>query len=415
MKNKLKIFFIAFLSVFLLIACSNQASEGDGSKSQTEDEKKETDTQTEVDATSVTVKNLSNAHLQIVIGTNQEDMQDKKDLPSGSEIQFSTEKGDTLSEGLTYIMCAIYRTDAVSMESEPIICKLSEPLNITKNENTTCVITDNTVVIDFMDPSNKGTVSTILSSPVLTVKNASSYDLYDVKFMNVQFFSASLEKILGKDAEDKHAIYDATTGTILSSESGYLYFTRESDKTVLRTKKSITVKRGKSYVYEIKDDTEVVEVNNETNYGALSTIEKKVVFYEGGDNDDLKQFSTKTNTFAQHLPSEYITEDEKQHETYLTMGPDGRLSFKVNMGNDGKFSFWYASPFIVENKGIFFSLSVNGNKVAEYRAKSYDEWTFYETDLESGENIISFAVIEDDLNYRGNSLYLDDLLIVYKD
>ncbi len=403
MKNKLKLIFIAVLTACLLLACSNQSAE--------ENEKEENGTKKESNTTSVTIKNLSTANFQLAIGTNQEEMEDKKDLPIGSEIKFSAEDGDTLTEGLTYIYCQIFRSDEISMKSAPIICKVSEPLNIIKNENTLVQLTDNTVVIDLIDSNNKGTVSTILSSPVLTVKNSSSYDFSDVSFLSEQFFSDSLEKLLEKDAEDKQAIYDEATGAILNTESGYLYFTRESDKAVLRTKKSITVKRGKSYDLEIKDDTEVAEVNNEKNIGALSSIEKKVVFYDGAENE-VAHYETRKNTFYQKIPPEELTEETKAHETYISMALNGILSFTVNMEKAGELSFWYASPQI-EYFGIDAVLSVNGNEKKEFRGESF-EWAKYTTNLESGENTIKIE-IKDTVGSRWNNFYLDDLLVVYKE
>ena len=395
MKNKVKLFSIMILAVFLVSACSNQAGE--------KEEKK---------YTSITVKNSSTVNIQLMTGTSQEEINNKKDLSAGSEIIFSEKDGDTISEGSKYFYCQINRSDALSMESEPVMCQIAEALNIVKNENATLNITDNTLVIDIFDSNNKGTVLNILTSPVLTIKNSSSYDFYGVNFLKEEFFSEAAGMMLEKNAEDKHAIYDETTGKRVNTENGYLYFSRDSDKASFRTKNTITVKRGKIFSFEIKDDTEVVEINNETNTGTLGTIEKKLVFYESGDDEELKQFTSIRNASAQHLQPEAIAEGEL-HETYLNMEPNGMLSFTVNMEKDGKLSFWYKSPYISDDNSYFLAVTANRRSIIQIRRNFMNDWTLCEVNLESGKNEIKIFNSIEDVSFGGNNLYLDDILILY--
>ena len=365
----------------------------------------------ESDTTVVKIKNMSQFHIQLYLGSNQQLSKDGlKDVPSGSEVQFSA--ADSLSEGLTYIFCQIVRSDNLAIGGEPIICRISEPLTIKKNETSTFQITDNTIVVDSMDSSNKGTVATLITSTVLTVKNSSSFDLEAVTYKGTEFSSNPMEPVLEKGAEKRLAV---------ESGYGYISFTRKTDGAKLRSKDVINIQgRGKSGIYEFKDDTEVVELNNETNTGELKEIKKYVVFHDGADGK-VYPYTSRSRTAYYISNSEdpdYATRGNYicmygQESVYLeNIGSAAKLELEIDLEKDAVFSFWYASSkkqSYLKSYKVDVDLWINGHLKHSFDASSY-EWSKYSMTLPAGENTIEF---DGSLNDYMQDFYLDDLLIVY--
>jgi fibronectin type 3 domain-containing protein len=98
------------------------------------------------------------------------------------------------------------------------------------------------------------------SSPTLTIKNESSYDLSNVTWSGITFVSSGQGDLLKGTASKKETTEDA---------SGYIYFTRKDIGINLRTQSICTVDDSP---VTISDNTVVIEVGNDNNRGALSGI-----------------------------------------------------------------------------------------------------------------------------------------------
>ena len=371
-----KNFIAGFISLFIVLAFVSCDLFSSGGEEQSE-------------SITLTVKNLSRYTMTVAVGSA------KKNCGSGGgEIKFS--KDDGLSEGLIYVSLSYVRS---AVEPE-IVCRISNPVSIVKNEDTRVEITDYTAVEDSLDSKNRGTVASLKTATTLTVKNSSSFDLADVTWRGTVFSSNPMETVLEKGSEEKASV---------DVGYGYLFFTRKSDNAVLRSKDIINIKnRGSDEVYEILDSTLSLEVNYETNTGTLSSIEKKVVFFDGAEGSVFPYEERSNVVYTTDLDNSYAPNTTHSGDwLFRCQNATSQLRFTINMEHDGVFSFWYY------NRGIStLVLRINGTVVKNFGNTDY-EWSCHRQPLSTGENIISLETTGGSNGFMDSYRYLDDILIVY--
>ncbi|MBD5426586.1 MAG: hypothetical protein HDR38_03400, partial [Treponema sp.] len=216
--------------------------------------------------TTLTVKNVSSYILYDVKWCGEVISSAAKIAPGASAKEF-------VSEGFGYVYFSFYPNSSdVKMQ-----CYTVDALDISNGDAVSFTFTNNTVVVQLDDVENKAALSRLkLRTTTLSIKNNSSYDLADTIWQTYIFSSNPLDPVLEKGTEIAN---DVKAGY------GYVYFTRKDTGISVRTKSVVLVNDLNSEQFEITDATEVVEVNNEQNVGALSNIEKKVVFFDGAEGD----------------------------------------------------------------------------------------------------------------------------------
>ena len=380
-----KNFIAGFISLFIVLAFVSCDLFSSGGEEQSESE-----------TFTLTVKNLSRYTMTVAVGSA------KKSCGSGGgEIKFS--KDDGLSEGLIYVYLSYVRS---AVEPE-IVCRISNPVSIVKNEETRVEITDYTAVEDSLDSKNRGTVASLKTATTLTVKNSSSFDLADVTWRGTVFSSNPMESVLEKGSEEKASV---------DVGYGYLFFTRKSDNAVLRSKDIINIKnRGSDEVYEILDSTLSLEVNYETNTGTLSSIEKKVVFFDGAEGN-IFAYSARSNvTYAKVSGSGKFEPNSPYSGDYCFRMNNGSyssgcsyLEFIVDMEHSGTLSFWYYD----RSNYADLTLCVNNESKKSFGTVDY-QWSCCKQPLEEGRNVIKLSSINVSTSDFTQYRYLDDILIVY--
>lgn len=380
-----KNFIAGFISLFIVLAFVSCDLFSSGGEEQSESE-----------TFTLTVKNLSRYTMTVAVGSA------KKSCGSGGgEIKFS--KDDGLSEGLIYVSLSYVRS---AVEPE-IVCRISNPVSIVKNEDTRVEITDYTAVEDSLDSKNRGTVASLKTATTLTVKNSSSFDLADVTWRGTVFSSNPMESVLEKGSEEKASV---------DVGYGYLFFTRKSDNAVLRSKDIINIKnRGSDEVYEILDSTLSLEVNYETNTGTLSSIEKKVVFFDGAEGN-IFAYSARSNvTYAKVSGSGKFEPNSPYSGDYCFRMNNGSyrddrsyLEFIVDMEHSGTLSFWYYD----RSSYADLTLYVNNESKKSFGTVDY-QWSCCKQPLEEGRNVIRLSSKNVSSPYSDECRYLDDILIVY--
>ena len=300
---------------------------------------------------------------------------------AGIDSGFSATKA--VSEGGDCIYFSFYPNGS----DKKMQCYTADAVDISNGDEASFTFTNDTVVVQLDDVENKMALGLLkFRTTTLSIKNNSSYDLAGTVWQTYIFSSNPLDSVLEKGTEIAN---DVKAGY------GYVYFTRRDMGISVRTKSVVLVNDLNSEQFEITDATEVVEVNNESNIGVLSNIEKKVVFFDGAEGDYYPYTERKNVTYS------YYASHSGEYGINLK---SGTLELSILLEKNAKLSLWYTS-----NKSYNYTtkLSINNENVKTWSGKN--EWSFYTINLSAGENIIRF---EDNGGY---SVYLDDILIVYTD
>ena len=300
---------------------------------------------------------------------------------AGIDSGFSATKA--VSEGGDCIYFSFYPNGS----DKKMQCYTADAVDISNGDEASFTFTNDTVVVQLDDVENKMALGLLkFRTTTLSIKNNSSYDLVDTVWQTYIFSSNSLNSVLEKGTE---IVNDVKAGY------GYIYFTRRDTEISVRTNSVVLVNDLNSEQFEITDVTDVVEVNNESNIGVLSDIEKKVVFFDGAEGDYYPYTERKNVTYS------YYASHSGEYGIDLTKGT---LELSIFLEKSAKLSLWYASS---RADHYTTKLSINNENVKIWTGGN--EWSFYTINLSAGENIIRF---EDNGGYR---VCLDDILIVYTD
>ncbi|MDR2501441.1 MAG: hypothetical protein LBD37_10260 [Treponema sp.] len=148
-------------------------------------------------------------------------------------------------------------TGYLTFKANGISLRRNEVVTVAEGETITITILDNTVVADASDTSKTGPLSTMgVPDTTLKIKNDSFVDLAEVTWNGVSF--GTIAK--GGNSETKKV--DAGTG--------YLNF--KANGISLRTQNTITVDAKKETSFTIEDRTNVVDANDTSKTGPLSTM-----------------------------------------------------------------------------------------------------------------------------------------------
>lgn len=322
----------------------------------------------------LTVKNASSYTLHNVKWNG-------KEVSSTAGIASGNSKKESVSEGFGYIYFSFYPNGSEEMMS----CYTAEVLDISEGDDASFTFTNNTIVVQLNDVGNKATLGEFAPrKTTLSIKNSSSYDLKDALWQSYTFSSNPMESVLEKDTEISNTV---------EIGYGYVYFTRKDTGVSVRTKNVISVNDLESARFEITDATDVVEVNNESNAGLLSNIEKKVVFFDGAEGAYYPYTQRDSAVYSDY------TAHSGKHSIRLN---DGILELSIILEKEARLSLWYFS----NEFGGSTKLNINDKNVKDWTNKH--QWEFYTITLSTGKNIIRF-----EREYYFS--YLDDILIVYTD
>lgn len=326
----------------------------------------------------LTVKNASSYTLHNVKWSG-------KEVSTTAGIAPGNSKKESVSEGFGYIYFSFYPKGSDEMMS----CYTAEVLDISKGDDASFTFTNNTIVVQLNDVGNKATLGEFAPrKTTLSIKNSSSYDLKDALWQSYTFSSNPMESVLEKDTEISNTV---------EIGYGYVYFTRKDTGVSVRTKNVISVNDLESARFEITDATDVVEVNNESNAGLLSNIEKKVVFFDGAEGVYYPYTQRDSAVYSDY------TAHSGKHSIRLNKGS---LELSIILEKEARLSLWYFSNQYAKST----ALTINGEKVKDWTNEH--QWEFYTINLDKGNNVIHFY--NENYLYNAQS-YLDDILIVYTD
>lgn len=370
----MKNLFLLALTVVMMIAFLSCSSDGDDSNA----------SEQESAVTTLTVKNASSYTLYDVKWGG-------KVISSMAGIASGFSEKESVSEGFGYVYFSLYPNGS----DEMMQCYTAEALDISNGSAASFTFTNNTVVVQLDDVENKTALGRLkFRTTTLSIKNNSSYDLADTVWQTYIFSSNPLDSVLEKGTEIAN---DVKAGY------GYVYFTRKDTGISVRTKSVVLVNDLNSEQFEITDVTDVVEVNNESNAGVLSNIEKKVVFFDGAEGDYYPYTERKGVVYRESSAShsgKYLIDLTNDNST---------LELSILLEKSAKLSLWYTSA--ISYSFDYTKLSINGENVKTWTGNN--GWSFYTINLSVGENIIRFY--NTSTYYNRDYVYLDDILIVYTD
>jgi hypothetical protein len=250
----------------------------------------------------------------------------------------------------------------------------------------------------------------------LKINNQSFTEITDVIWNNVSFAENQYENSI---KSGNNVTKNVEAG------GGYIFFKRKSSPITARTRDIIIVEKGKSIEFVFKDDTVIIEVNNNANSGTLGALQSTVVFWDDAEGEMQPYYEARS--FVGY------------YKGYYDLGPDSswssgrygfhppirgqkaiaiggtntaRLHLKITLDKNAKLSFWYANrrPTGSSSGNTIFSINgvTNGTWATEVN------WASMTIDLEAGVNDIIWEKTD---GYTSSPYYyylsLDDILIYY--
>jgi len=217
----------------------------------------------------------------------------------------------TVQEGSGYIY--------FKRKTNPINARTDEPVVISKNEQKVFYLSDNTIIVDIDNPTNKGTFKNL--QPVITtlkIQNDSYSEITDVKWGNVLF----TEGTVSINNNGASVTKDVQEGSL------FIYFKRKTDPINARTEQEILVGKNEQKTFIINDDTPIVDVNNTANKGTFGTL--------GVKREPQITISVGTTTIEQFENYDFggvLLNTDK--DVTFTIGNSGKadLTFNVDKGN----------------------------------------------------------------------------------
>lgn len=365
--KKLFLLVLAAVMMTALLSCSSDdGGSDDGNVSNVQ----------ENTTTTLTVKNASSYTLYDVKWNGTA-------ISSTARIAPGASAKESVSEGFGYVYFSFF-PDGSDVKMQ---CYTADTVDISDGDTASFTFTNNTVAVQLDDVENKVTLGQLkFRTTTLSIKNSSSYDLVDTVWQTYTFSSNPLEPILEKETVIENNV---------EAGYGYVYFTRKDTGVSVRTKSVVFVNDLNSEQFEITDATDVVEVNNEQNAAALSSIEKEVVFFDGAEGEYYPYTERTTAIYS----SDYIHSGK-----YGIDLKGGDLELSVYLDKNARLSLWYRAS---NNNSYGVILNINGENVKGW--SGVHQWEFYTTSLSAGSNVICFKS-----DYYARA-YLDDILIVYTD
>jgi hypothetical protein len=185
--------------------------------------------------------------------------------------------------------------------ASPMNLRTQEVVTVSKAENTTFTITNNTVVIEVDNPDNTGTLATIVPLvTTLTIKNMSFTDLLEVKWQAVGFTTNATEDAIAMGT---------TVSKTVSPGSGYIYFKRKSNPITARTGDIVTVEKDKALEFVFTDTTLIAQADNPDNRGTLKDLQPTVttLLIKNQSFSDLLSVEWQGVSFAENTLENSIT------------------------------------------------------------------------------------------------------------
>lgn len=332
--------------------------------------------------TTLTIKNDSTMTLSALVWG---DIMLCDELASGASITSS------VTAGSNYLYLNKYNAD-----DKTNYTYFTDFITVTTYEEKTVTLADATSVTQKTDTDNTGTLLTIAPrKTTLTVINSSSYDLAEFTWQSVMFTSNPIDNVLEAGTSITQSI---------NAGYGYIYFIIKDSGLMAKTNSVLSVNEYDSAEYEITDNTIVLEIYNESNKGALGTVEKQVVFYDDAEGalqtyDIMRAASYSSTTVYAGEKSIQIIGDSA-----------GNLTTRITLEKNATLSFWYKNRNNGSNANCLFITNETEGSTNTYDF-STSNWSYKEYDLVAGSYTITFRIKSSYSDYC--YLYLDNLKIVY--
>jgi hypothetical protein len=280
-------------------------------------------------------------------------------------------------------------------------CRTDETFTCEEGKQNAFTFTINTLVT-LANGERKNTLKNLYDalnreeSTTLTIKNTSFTDITDVVWNNVSFASNQAE----------NAIKAGATVTMdVGPGSGHIFFKRKSSPMTARTSELITIVQNDEKEFTFTDNTVIFEINdlitNLNNSGTLRTLQSAIVWFDDAEGSS-QPYTERSNVSISGVKY-------KNGEKSIRMGGNnGRLVFSVNLEKRGKLTFWY-DVNVVNTSYHSIGIFINNETVHQWYNGTTISWSFFECNLEPGNNTIQFSSI----NPYNSELYLDDILIYY--
>jgi hypothetical protein len=152
------------------------------------------------------------------------------------------------------------RTDSASLSGNKLILK--QDLSTSFGRPGTCEL------------SKSG--SSVIGNTTLKIKNQSFTEITDVLWNNVTFSNNQYENSIKTGTE--------VTGNVQAGY-GYIFFKRKSNPITARTSEFIVVENNQKIEFTFTDNTVIVEVNNTTNNGTLSSVQSTVIWWDDAEGE----------------------------------------------------------------------------------------------------------------------------------
>jgi hypothetical protein len=296
-------------------------------------------------------------------------------------------------------------------------CRTQEVIAVAKDEIKTLVITNNTVVVDLDDTVNAGTLGTITRRETkLTISNQSFTELTGVLWNNVSFANNTVENSIKTGTSVSNTV---------SAGTGYIFFKRKSSPISARTKDLVIIAEYENKPFTFEDSTEIVEVNNQDNTGALGALQSTVVFWDDAEGemqpyDEAASFvgyyAAGSDLLGFNSNPKYYNPPKNGQKSIAVGGTNtAKLHIKITLSKAAKLSFWYANKRYSRIGETTFS--INGETQRTWTTDV--NWSKVEYDLAAGVNDLVWEKTDGYYYYSYYSSYnyyyltLDDILIYY--
>ena len=388
-----KLLFLIALLTLCFFSCKNENSD-----------------KNELNKTTLTINNLSDYDLlnveysSIEFGT----------INSGKDVTVN------VTAGTKYIFFDLNTLSGyIRCRTQPITC-----IELVNNE---ILVTNNTIVTQTGFENNdtlKNIFNVFNFATVLIIKNESFTELSNVIWCNYNFENNNIEKSIRIGTSVKNTVVEGM---------GYIFFRRKSNPIIARTRDLFIVEERTTNTFIFNDDTPIVEANNITNIGNLSSLSQTVVWFDDAEGEmqpyyERRNFSgyysVENDLFytANNYPytfSRYCYSPKNGNKSIAIGGSNNAmLHIKINLNKNAKLSFWYANKYNNDRYSAGIIFSVNDIEVNKWLNDV--DWSYYELELESGLNNIIWEKKDGYINlyqsYYGNYHFyfsLDDILIRY--